>query len=184
MELLATEALVIGHGGINRVMQQSEADWKTIKKGIQEIKAEALYHPGDRIRKAGGGKKKLSFHDPQINTLVEEAASPKGNPMSPIRWTTYSMENIAGAVKKLGHMISPMSVYRILKKKGFALKANKKEIEGKGNHPDRNAQFEHINKRGLAMQIQNFPILSVDAKKTELIGNFKNKATQRNRYTG
>jgi hypothetical protein len=175
---LATEALVIGHGGINQVMQQSEADWKTIKKGIQEIKAEALYHPGDRIRKEGGGKKKISFHDPQIDTLVEETANPKGNPMSTIRWTTYSMEHIAGAVKKLGHMISPMSVYRILKEKGFALKANKKEIEGKGNHPDRNAQFEHINKRALRMQVQNFPILSVDAKKTELIGRFKNNGRE------
>lgn len=175
---LATEALVIGHGGINQIMQASGADWRTIKKGIQEIQTNVLYHPGERIRKAGGGKKKLKVHDPGINELVEKTADPKGDPMSTIRWTSYSMEHIAAAIKNLGHKISSMSVYRILKERGFALKANKKEIEGKGNHPDRNAQFEHINKRGLIMQLLGFPILSVDAKKTELIGNFKNKGRE------
>lgn len=175
---LATEALVIGYGGINQVMQKSGADWRTIKKGILEIKAGALYHPGERMRKAGGGKKKLAVHDPGINELVEKTADPKGNPMSTIRWTNHSMEHIAKTIKTLGHKISQMSVYRILKEKGFALKANKKEIEGKGNHPDRNAQFEHINKIGLRMQLLGFPILSVDAKKTELIGRFKNNGRE------
>jgi hypothetical protein len=175
---LATEALVIGHGGINQVMQRSGADWKTIKKDMIEIQTGSLYRPGERIRKAGGGKKRLSAHDPGINELVEQTADPKGDPMTTIRWTNYSMEHIATAVKALGHKISQMSVYRILKAKGFALKANKKEIEGKGNHPDRNAQFEHINKIGLRMQLLGNPILSVDAKKTELIGRFKNNGRE------
>lgn len=175
---LALEALRIGHGGIHQVQQATGVAWQTIKKGIKEIEAENLYHPGAPIRQAGGGRKKLSFHTPEIASIVEKTADPKGNPESTIRWTTYSMEHIANAVKALGYLISPMSVYRILKEKGFALKANKKEIEGKGNHPDRNAQFEHINKIGLKMQLLGALILSVDCKKTELIGNFKNKGRE------
>lgn len=87
------------------------------------------------------------------------------------------MEHIAKAVKKLGYIISPMSVYRILKGKGFALKANKKGVEGR-QHPDRNLQFGHINMIGLKMQLLGALILSVDAKKTELIGNYKNKGRE------
>jgi len=175
---LAVEALRIGHGGINQVQQHTGVAWQTIKNGINEIEKEALYQPGERIRNSGGGRKKLREHTPAIEQVVEKTADPKGDPMRMIRWTTFSLAHIAEAVKKLGLHISPMSVYRILKEKGFALKANKKEIEGKGNHPDRNAQFEHINKRGLRMQLLNFPILSVDAKKTELIGNFKNNGRE------
>lgn len=175
---LALEALRIGHGGIHQVQQATGTAWQTIKDGIEEIETGDLYHPGDRIRKEGGGKKKLSYHVPKLPTLVEKTADPKGNPMSTIRWTTYSMEHIANAVKSLGHRISPMSVYRILKAKGFALKANKKEIEGTRNHPDRNAQFEYINKRGLQLQLGGVPILSIDCKKTELIGRFKNNGRE------
>ena len=175
---LALEALRIGHGGINRVQALTGAAWQTIRDGISEIETGELYHPGERIRKVGGGRKKLSASHPELPDAVEKTADPKGNPMSTIRWTTSSMENIAQAVKKLGYLLSPMSVYRILKAKGFALKANKKEIEGKGNHPDRNAQFEHINKIGLRMQLLRALILSVDAKKTELIGRFKNNGRE------
>lgn len=175
---LAMEALRIGHGGINQVMQTSGADWKTIKRGIEEVQQEKLYHPGGRIRQIGGGRKKLSFATPELPALVEKIADPKGDPMRTIRWTTYSLEHIATAVKKLGHTISPMSVYRILKAKGFALKANKKEIEGTSNHRDRNLQFEYINKLGLRMQLLGAIVLSVDAKKTELLGRFKNNGRE------
>lgn len=175
---LALEALRIGQGGINQVMEATGVSWQTIKNGIEEIEGGNLYHPGSRIRKVGGGRKKLSFLTPELPALVEKTADPKGNPMSTIRWTTYSMEHIANAVKNFGHTISPMSVYRILKAKGFALKANKKEIEGTSNHPDRNAQFEYINKIGLRMQLLGALILSVDAKKTELIGTFKNNGRE------
>lgn len=174
---LATEALKIGHGGINQVMNASGADWKTIKKGILEIEQEALYQPGGRIREVGGGRKKLSYHTPGIDTLVVKTANPKGDPMNPLRWTSYSMTHIANAVKAFGYNISPRSVYRMLQEKGFAMRANKKELEGK-QHPDRNLQFEHINKIGLEMQLLGALILSVDAKKTELIGNYKNNGRE------
>lgn len=175
---LATEALRIGHGGINQVMEATGVSWQTIKNGIEEIERGKLYHPGGRIRKEGGGRKKLSYASPELPDIVEKTADPKGDPMRTVRWTTYSLVHIAGVVKQLGHTISPMSVYRILKAKGFALKANKKEIEGSSNHPDRNAQFEHINKIGLRMQLLGALILSVDAKKTELIGRFKNNGRE------
>ena len=174
---LATEALKIGHGGINQVMIASGADWKTIKKGILEIEQEALYQPGGRIRETGGGRKKLSYHTPGIDTVVVKTANPKGDPMHPLRWTSYSMNHIANAVKALGYRISPRSVYRMLKEKGFAMRANKKELEGK-QHPDRDAQFNHINIIGLKLQLQGALILSVDAKKTELIGNYKNNGKE------
>lgn len=175
---LALEAMKIGHGGINQVMQTTGAAWQTIKNGIREIETNNLYRPGERIRKVGGGKKRLSIHLPEIEQVVEQTADPKGNPESTVRWTSLSMEHIARAIKDLGYLISPMSVYRILKRNGFALRANKKGIEGSGNHPDRDAQFQHINKVGLQMQLKGALVLSVDCKKTELIGNFKNNGRE------
>src|SRR5262249_43179670 len=149
----------IGHGGINQIQQQTGAAWQTIKNGILEIEAHNIYQPGKRIRKEGGGRKKLSDHQPDLVPLVEKTADPKGDPMNTIRWTTHSMEHIANAIQALGYLISPMSIYRILKAKGFALKANKKEIEGKGTHADRDAQFNYINKIGLTMQLAGALIL-------------------------
>jgi transposase len=175
---LALEALKIGHGGINQVMTQTGVAWQTIKKGIQEIEAGEVYQPGERIRRRGGGKKKLAEHTPDIEVLVEQTADPKGDPERAIRWTSLSMDHIATALNEQGYRISPMSVYRVLKAKGFALKANKKNIEGNGNHPDRDAQFEHINQMGLTMAQKGAVILSVDCKKTELIGNFKNNGRE------
>src|SRR3989338_1764909 len=171
---LAMEALRIGYGGINQIMTASGADFKTIQTGIAEIHAGDLYHPGDRIRKEGGGRKTLSVTQPAVMGIIERIADPKGNPMHPIRWTSRSMEHIARAVKQEGYDISPMSVYRMLKAAGFALKANKKNIEGAGSHPDRDAQFEYINRIGLQFQLLGNPIISADCKKKELIGNCKN----------
>lgn len=171
----ASIAKQIGYGGMSRVRQELGMDIHTISRGMRELAEDPLI---GRIRLSGGGRKKLSVKQPDLVAKTVRVANPKADPMSPIRWTSLSMKHIANAVKALGHTISPMSTYRILKAKGFALKANKKEIEGKGQHPDRNAQFEHINARGLRMQINNFPILSVDAKKTELIGNFKNNGQE------
>ena len=175
---LALEALRIGHGGIHQVRTAIGADFKTIKKGIDEILSGNLYHPGERIRKVGGGRKKLSEHQPGLVTVVEKTADPKGNPENPIRWTSYSMEHIANAVNRVGFIVSPRSIYRILKSLGFAMKANKKSIEGTKNHPDRDLQFQHINSIGLKFQLQHFPIISVDCKKKELIGNFKNNGRE------
>ena len=176
---LAQEALRIGYGGINQVMQKTGAAWLTIKKGMEEIEAGKVYQPGGRIRKAGGGRKKLNQHRPGIEEAVEKIADPKGDPESTLRWTSLSMEHIAEASKKEGIAVSPMSVYRILKEKGFALRANKKEIEGHGkDHPDRDAQFHYINEMCRRQKRRGGLTLSLDAKKTELIGNFKNQGRE------
>lgn len=163
-----------GWGGMSRVHQELGLDIHTISRGMRELVQEPLV---GRIRLSGGGRKKLSVHTPGIDAVVEKTAHPKGNPMSTIRWTSYSMEHIANAVKQLGFLVSPMSVYRILKAKGFAMRANKKGIEGR-QHPDRNLQFEHINKIGLRLQLLGSLIVSVDAKKTEIIGNYKNNGKE------
>ncbi len=175
---LASEAMRIGSGGIRQVSASSGACWQTIKRGMEEIEAGELYQTGERVRKEGGGRKKLEAHYPGVEAAVERMADPKGNPESPLRWTSYSMEHIAAQVQAAGYPISAMGVYRILKAQGFALKANKKEVEGKSNHPDRNAQFEHIAEQMEQMEKIGAPILSVDAKKAELIGNYKNNGRE------
>jgi len=175
---LASEALRIGFGGINQVKIITGADFKTIKKGIDEIRSGNLYTPGGPIRKAGGGRKKLVSHNPNLLKTIRAIANPKGDPMNSILYTSYSIEHITNEVRKTGYVVSPKSVYRVLKSLGFAMKANKKNIEGTRNHPDRNLQFEHINKIGLRFQLETLPIISVDCKKKELIGNFKNNGRE------
>ena len=176
---LGQEALRIGSGGINPVMQKTGAAWRTIKKGMEEIEAGKVYQPGGRIRKVGGGRKKLNQHRAGIEEAVEKIADPKGDPESVLRWTSLSMEHIAEASKKEGMVVSAMSVYRILKEKGFALRANKKEIEGHGkDHPDRDAQFHYLNEMCRRQKRRGGLTLSLDAKKSELIGNFKNQGRE------
>jgi transposase len=175
---LAMEAMRIGYGGIQQVMQACGASRLTIQRGMGELTAGELYVPGERVLGKGGGRKKLGVHFPGIEAAVERIANPKGDPESPLRWTTCSMVNIAKAAKEQGYPISAMGVYRILKAIGFALKANKKEEEGKLEHPDRNAQFEHIQAQVKQMQAEGAPILSIDAKKIELIGEYKNNGRE------
>ncbi len=136
---VASEALRIGFGGVSKVSRESGISRVTITAGVAELRAGI--RPSERIRAPGGGRKPLTTAQPGIDAAVEQVANPKGDPMSPIRWTSHSLEHIATAAKGLGHSVSPMSVHRILKAKGFALRANKKEVEDR-QHPDRNAQFE------------------------------------------
>jgi hypothetical protein len=174
---LGSEALRIGPGGINQVMQQSGADWKTIKKGILEIQSGDKYYPGKRIRKNGGGRKNAAYCQPKLEEAIELEAGTKTDKWVIVKWTSHSVGHITQAIRLRGFIASFMTVYRTLKKKGYALKANKKDLEG-GSHPDRDKQFRYINMMGLRMQIQGFPILSIDAKKTEKIGNLKNNGKE------
>src|SRR5258708_17026449 len=170
---LASETLRIGRGGINQIMQQSGADWKTIKRGVQEIQRGDVHHPGERIRESCGGRKKATVKTPRLIDAIELEANTKTDKRTIVKWTSHSMEHITNAIQDRGFLISFMTVYRILKERGYALKANKKDIEGGSNHPDRDKQFQHINMQGRKMQIQGCPILSICAKKTENIGNRK-----------
>jgi transposase len=174
---LGSEALLIGDGGINQIMLKSGADFKTVKRGIDEIQAGIIYQPGDKIRKAGGGRKKLVDTDATLSKDLNSLLEPKGDPMALVQWTTKSLSNIVKAMSSMGHNIKQTALYNFLKSQKFSLKANKKNIEGV-SHPDRDEQFKHINEICKQFEKQNNPIISVDCKKKELIGNFKNSGKE------
>lgn len=164
-----------GWGGITRVHKETGMDYHTIMRGIQELAEEPLL---GRIRKEGGGRKKTEYHQPQLLAAIELEANPKTDKRTIVKWTSFSLAHIAQAVRQRGFQIAKTAIRRILINKGYALKANKKDVEGGSDHPDRDMQFQHINMQGLKMQVQGFPILSIDAKKTEKIGNFKNNGKE------
>jgi hypothetical protein len=164
-----------GYGGITKVHKETGMDPHTILRGMQELTEEPLF---GRIRKDGGGRKKAEYHKPQILDAIELEANPKTDKRTIVKWTSHSLAHIAHAVKQRGFQIAKTAIRRILISKGYALKANKKDIEGGADHPDRDLQFQHINMQGLKMQLLGFPILSIDAKKTEKIGNLKNNGKE------
>jgi hypothetical protein len=136
--LLGSEALEVGvgNGGINQVMIKSGANFRTVKRGVDEVSAGDLYQPGDRIRKAGGGRKKITTADPTLEADLDSLLEPKGDPMTLIKWTTKSLSNLGKALAQKGHNARQTTLYRILKSLDFNLKTNKKDIEGV-SHPDR-----------------------------------------------
>jgi hypothetical protein len=169
----AREAKAYGFGGVALFSRATGLSRETIHQGIKEVESDDTLQ-GDRIRRPGGGRKKLENHQPQLVETIEAIAGTKTDKRVVVKWTSHSLDHITEAVIQRGFQVARGTVRRILKDKGYALKANKKDIEGGKNHPDRDAQFSHINMMGLKMQLQNFPVLSIDAKKTEKIGNMKN----------
>ena len=167
---LGTEAEKIGFGGVSAVARDSGSDRKTIRKGIVESRQSFL---GDRVRKPGGGRKKLAETDPALVADLEAMIEPKGDPMSLVRWTTKSLAHLTLSLAKQKHHIKKSALANLLHNLGFSLKANKKNIEGV-SHPDRDAQFRHIKTTCASFERAANPIISVDCKKKELIGNFKN----------
>jgi transposase len=170
---VATEARRIGVGGISQVAREAGVTRKTIRKGLEELEAGALYQPGERIRKQGGGRRKSTAKDTTLRADLEELLDPKGDPESLVRWTSKSVSKLRQALTRQGHTLGETAIRRILHEMGFSLKANKKSIEG-ASHADRDAQFQHINRTGKAFEAKGQPVISVDCKKKELIGNFKN----------
>lgn len=173
----AREAKAYGFGGVAAFARATGMSRDTVQQGIKEIESGKTLQ-GDRIRRPGGGRKKLEEHQPGLTDAVETEANPKTDKRVVVRWTSHSIVHIAEAVAKRGFPVGLETVRRILKDKGYALKANKKDIEGGTDHPDRDEQFCHINMMGLKMQLQEQPILSIDAKKTEKIGNMKNNGRE------
>jgi transposase len=174
---VATEARRIGAGGISQVAREAGVTRKTIRKGIRELEAGALYQPGERLRHLGGGRKKVTEKDTRLRADLEELLEPKGDPQSLVRWTSKSVSKLRVALTSQGHAIGETAIRRMLKAMGFSLKANKKRIEGT-SHADRDAQFQHINRTGKAFEAKGKPVISVDCKKKELIGNFKNSGKE------
>jgi transposase len=164
-----------GWGGISRVQRETGLDPHTIIRGMRELEEEPLL---ERVRKVGGGRKKAEDRQPHLLDAIELEANPKTDKRTIVKWTSHSLAHIAQAVRQRGFEITQTAVRRILKDKGYALKANKKDVEAGRSHPDRERQFQHINKMGLKMQLLGFPILSIDCKKTEKIGHLKNNGRE------
>jgi len=170
----AAEAKAAGYGGIAAVSRVTRIAASTIGRGLKDLEAPAPASPG-AVRRRGGGRKSLSATNPRLledlNGLVEPSA--RGDPMSPLRWTCKSLRRLSAELKKLGHQISHTVVGELLKKQKFSLQANRKTLEGADN-PDRDAQFHFINDAVQAALAENQPVISVDTKKKELVGDFKN----------
>jgi len=161
---------------------------RTIKSGIVEIKA-GIPSPDDlqKQRKPGAGRKRLTQKQPKLAGALEHLLEPytSGDPMRPLKWTCKSTETLALELRRQGFTISADSVGRMLKELGYSLQSNRKRFEG-AQHPDRNAQFEYINESVEAFQARGCPVISVDTKKKELVGNYKNAGrewTAKGQYT-
>ena len=170
----ASEALELGWGGISAVAQATGLARDTIYVGIHELR-QPPSPDGSRLRRRGGGRKPLTTLDPQLSGALDTLVDPttRGDPESPLRWTCKSTYRLAEELTGQGHPVSPRTVAALLQAQGYSLQANQKTREGR-SHPDRNAQFEHLNGRVRAFQRQGQPVISVDTKKKELVGDFKN----------
>src|SRR2546428_9177772 len=174
----ATEAQAAGWGGITGVARATGISYSTIQRGLQELTAEEPLGP-ERIRRPGGGRKRTLDKDPtllvDLEGLVEPTAS--GDPMSPLRWTAKSVRQLAASLQRMGHQVSRQLVAELLAAAGYSLEANRKTREGT-SHPDRDAQFRYINQQVRRFQATTQPVISVDTKKKELVGDFKNAGRQ------
>ena len=173
---LASEAIGFGRGGQSKVSRLAKVSRVTIAAGIKELRSAGVKKDvAQRIRKKGGGRKKSVLLEANLIGAVQKLVNPHtvGDPMSPLLWTSKSTRNLSEELKKEGFKVSHNLVNRILQGEGYSLQANRKTDEG-GNHVDRNAQFEHINKRSGEYFASKNPVISVDCKKKELVGNFKN----------
>ncbi len=173
----AAEAKVLGHGGVTAVSQATGVSRRAIHAGLKELEERpAKREPSDRrIRRPGAGRKKVTDRDPTLMSDLESLVEPvtRGDPESPLRWTTKSLRRLADELKTMGHVVSHASVGTLLGELGYSLQSNVKTLEG-GDHPDRNAQFEYINAQAEDRLKRGEPVISVDTKKKELIGPFKN----------
>ena len=176
----ACEALALGRGGISLVSAATGLSRPTIRRGLAELNttrddAQAVERDRTRIRRPGAGRPRLTTSDRSLLGDLKRLVDPatRGDPMSPLLWTCKSTRHLAQALGPMGHDVSHQTVARLLTDLGYNLQANRKTEEGKG-HPDRDAQFEHINRKVRSFQRRGQPVVSVDTKKKELVGNYKN----------
>ena len=172
--LVAAESSAWGPGGISIVSQATGVSRQVIRQGLRELK-ETPVPPAGRIRRVGGGRKKSKEKDPSLVADLERLVEPltRGDPESSLRWTCKSVRNLADELKRQGHQISYPVVAELLHELGYSLQSNRKTKEG-STHPDRNQQFEYINARVERAISGKQPVISVDTKKKELVGDFKN----------
>jgi hypothetical protein len=180
---VAAEALALGYGGISLVSRATGISRPTITLGCQELSAAQDTTPpqdaSGRIRKSGGGRKRTATTDQTLRSDLERLIEPvtRGDPESPLRWTSKSVRRLAGELNSMGHQVSFRIVTQLLRAMDYSLQANRKVLEG-SSHPDRDAQFEHIHQQVKAFQASGQPVISVDTKKKELVGAFRNNGRE------
>ena len=173
--LAAVEAQSFGRGGIQRVAECSGMSRQTIYRGLGDL---ANKRKSDRIRVPGGGRKKIA--DEKLMRNLDRIIEPvtRGHPESSLRWTCKSVRNLSEDLLERGHKVSYRTIARMLGAMGYSLQANRKTSEGKKDHPDRNEQFLYINKKAKLFLRKNYPVVSVDTKKKELVGLYKNTGAE------
>src|SRR5271163_1405973 len=173
----ASDAEQLGRGGISLVARATGFSRPTIYRAIRNLQQPPL--PGERIRQPGAGRKEAVAHDPQLLPILEALIDPdtRGDPMSPLRWTCKSTRQLADLLTAQGHPISHMKVAQLLHALHYSLQGNAKIKEGK-QHPDRDAQFRYIHRRGKSFLGRGWPVISVDTKKKELVGNYANSGQE------
>ncbi|NTW82704.1 MAG: ISAzo13 family transposase [Chlorobiaceae bacterium] len=178
----AAEAFVLGRGGVTTVSKATGVSRRAIHAGLEELAAEKLpdVTQEKRIRKAGAGRKSITETDPGILAALEKLVEPttRGDPESPLRWTCKSLRTLSDELRVQGYSVSYPKVGDLLQHElGYSLQANRKTLEGTA-HPDRNAQFEFINREAAECIVGGNPVISVDTKKKELVGAYKNNGTK------
>jgi hypothetical protein len=179
----ATEALALGYGGITRAAEATGLSRMTVRAGIRELRQQERQPeaalPPERVRQPGGGRRPLTATDPTLLRDLERLVEPatRGDPRSPLRWTCKSTGKLAAALQAQGHQVSARKVAQLLRDLGYRLQAPRKTREGK-QHPDRDAQFQHIAAQTRAFQRRGQPVISVDTKKKELVGDFQPKGRE------
>ena len=174
----ATEARAIGYGGVSQVSRACGLSRKAIVKGIEEIAVKAILSPG-RVRRSGAGRKEITIRDPDLWDALDRLIEPEthGDPESPLRWICKSTRTLAAQLTRQNHPISHEKVAQLLHDQNYSLQSNRKTEEG-DDHPDREAQFRHINAQTKRALKAGWPVVSVDTKKKELLGNYKNYGRQ------
>jgi hypothetical protein len=175
--LAAADAERLGRGGVSAVARSSGLSRPTIHKALQELHAPPM--DAGRVRRTGAGRKRAEVASPEVLGELEVLIAPatRGDPMSPLRWTSKSTRHLAAALAKRGHALSHETVAQLLQLLGYSLQATAKTIEGR-QHPDRNAQFEYLNQVSRRFLTRGWPVISVDTKKKELIGKYANKGRE------
>jgi transposase/DNA-binding transcriptional regulator YdaS (Cro superfamily) len=177
--LLAQEARLLGHGGVRAVARAAGMSETTVRNGVFELEAGESPLAEGGVRRPGGGRKPAEEQDPFLVPALLMLVEPdeRGDPMSPLRWTTKSLRNLAEELTRQGHPVSAPTVGRLLKEQGFSLQASAKTLEGK-QHPDRDGQFRYINEQVKEHQSAGQPVISIDAKKKEQLGQLPNPGRQ------
>ena len=173
--VMAQEARLLGHGGVRAVARAAGVSETTVRAGVFELEAGEDPLPEGRVRRPGGGRRRIEDLDPGLVPALLALVEPdeRGDPVSPLRWTVKSLRNLAGELTRQGHPVSAPTVGRLLREQGFSLQSSVKTLEGR-QHPDRDAQFRYINEQVKQHQADGQPVISVDAKKKEQLGQLPN----------